>query len=389
VDWFQQLSGIFAAFARYLWLAVILALCLVGDLEFHWIWWVFLPLFFIAVQVKHALRIPHRDRADLIYAFLIVPAEAFAWLRAGWFTAAWLQAPFALLIGKRKDRWQAQYRAEAFKRSLIGRLRLLGLRFAALTVMSAIVMLSAGNLYPASGLPTVASVSKVGLAESLNKSVPSRCAGYVALTYDDGPTEFTRATSALLHRYRLHASFFLTGEQVEQNRQTVHSLAANGHQVGVHAGRLRDSTNFPLTHFRAEIGRTSKLIEDTTGHRPALFRPAYGQSSDAISKLVAKQKMSEVLWTLDTSDSSGKSVSEIDEAISSAKDGDIILMHENGDSAMKAVPLIAATLRRHNLCTGGVVADLAGRNIPHVVQSHYIKVAPLVKTRTLEEEVTR
>ena len=170
VDWLQQASGIFAAFARYLWLAVILALCLVGDLNFQWIWWFFLPLFFIAVQVKHGLRIPHRDRADLVYAFLIVPAETFAWLRAGWFTAAWIQAPIAMLIGKRKDRWQAQYRAEAFKRGLIGRLRLLGARLAALIVVSAIATLSVGNLYPPSGLPTVASVAKVGLTESIKVS---------------------------------------------------------------------------------------------------------------------------------------------------------------------------------------------------------------------------
>jgi hypothetical protein len=223
VDWFQQVSGIFAAAARFLWLAVILALCLLGDLNFQWIWWVVLPLFFVAVQVKHALRIPHRDRADLMYAFLIVPAEVFAWLRAGWFTAAWLQAPVGMLIGRRKDRWQAQYRAEAFRRSLVGRARLLGARLVALTIASATLVLSVGNLYPASGLPTVASVAKVGAVESINRSAPSRCAGYQALPYDDGPTAFTQLASDLLRRYVCTPSSPLTGGEVDQNTASVHS----------------------------------------------------------------------------------------------------------------------------------------------------------------------
>ena len=131
MDWFQQLSGMFSAFARYLWVAVILTLCLVGHLRFQWLWWVAVPLFFVVLQVKHAHRIPHRDRVDVLYAFLIIPSEAFAWLRAGWFTAAWIQAPVDLIRGRHKDRWGLQYRAEAFRRGLVGKLRLAGIRVVA------------------------------------------------------------------------------------------------------------------------------------------------------------------------------------------------------------------------------------------------------------------
>jgi cellulose synthase/poly-beta-1,6-N-acetylglucosamine synthase-like glycosyltransferase len=112
LDWWQQAAGLFAAFARVLWLAVIIGLLVTDQFRFIWIWWV-LPVLFVAVEVRAALRIPHRDKLDVILAFLIVPSEIFAWLRATWFTRAWLEVLVGRLTGRRKDHWQLQYAAEA------------------------------------------------------------------------------------------------------------------------------------------------------------------------------------------------------------------------------------------------------------------------------------
>ena len=162
MDWFQQLSGIFSALGRFLWAEVILALCLVGHPHFQWLWWVALPAFFVSLQVKHALRIPHRDKIDVLFAFLIIPSEVFAWLRAAWFTAAWIQAPMSRLRGQTKDRWKLQYSAEGFKRGAIGKVRVATLRLSAVTAGTAVALLAIGNLYPASGLPTAAAVAETG-----------------------------------------------------------------------------------------------------------------------------------------------------------------------------------------------------------------------------------
>jgi cellulose synthase/poly-beta-1,6-N-acetylglucosamine synthase-like glycosyltransferase len=112
LDWWQQVAGLFAAFARTLWLAVIVGLVLTDQFRFIWIWWV-LPILFVAVEVRAALRIPHRDRLDVVLALLIIPSEIFAWLRATWFTRAWLEFLMGKITGRRKDHWQLQYAAEA------------------------------------------------------------------------------------------------------------------------------------------------------------------------------------------------------------------------------------------------------------------------------------
>lgn len=113
MDWWQQFCGIFMAGVRMLWVWVILAFAVLGELQFQLVWWVIVPIYFIGMEVYNASRIPHRDRMDIVYAFLIVPAEIFAWLRSGWFLKAWIDVLISRVTGKRKDRWQLQYAAEA------------------------------------------------------------------------------------------------------------------------------------------------------------------------------------------------------------------------------------------------------------------------------------
>jgi len=375
MDWFQQLSGMFSAFARYLWVAVILTLCLVGHLRFQWLWWVAVPLFFVVLQVKHAHRIPHRDRVDVLYAFLIIPSEAFAWLRAGWFTAAWIQAPVDLIRGRHKDRWGLQYRAEAFRRGLVGKLRLAGIRVVAASGIATVALLSIGNLVPASGLPTVEAIARTGTG-AINHSGPATCRGYVALTYDDGPTQYTAATSDLLRRYGLHAAFFLTGEHTELNPDAVRALAADGQMIGNHTVTHPHLTDLPISQAKQEILDNADLIEAVTGQRPTLFRPPYGDTNDKLSAFALRNGMPETLWTLDTNDWIGKTPSQVDDEIGKAKDGDIILMHDDEDTDIKTVALIASTLRRLDLCTGRIVPDSASHHIPLLDKSHSVKVVP-------------
>lgn len=68
--------------------------------------------------------------------------------------------------------------------------------------------------------------------------------------------------------------------------------------------------------------------------------------------------------------------SQVDDEIGKAKDGDIILMHDDEDTDIKTVALIASTLRRLDLCTGRIVPDSASHHIPLLDKSHSVKVVP-------------
>lgn len=112
IDWRQQAAGLLAAAVRFGWILFTALYAALGILHFAPIWFL-VPLLFIANDVKQALRIPHRDRWDVLLAATLIPQEAFAWMRAGWFIAAWVEVARSRITGHRKDRWSMQYTAEA------------------------------------------------------------------------------------------------------------------------------------------------------------------------------------------------------------------------------------------------------------------------------------
>lgn len=112
LDWLQQGMGMFAAAVRVAWLVLIILLAATDSLVFEWFWWVLPPLVFAAVDVKRVMVVPHRTKRDVFVAAILLPQEAFAWMRAAWFFAGWTAALRTALTGSRKDRWELQYQAE-------------------------------------------------------------------------------------------------------------------------------------------------------------------------------------------------------------------------------------------------------------------------------------
>ncbi|MFF0945314.1 glycosyltransferase [Kocuria sp. CPCC 205300] len=110
-DWGQQAMGLMNAALKLLWIVVLVGFAAIGDLQFILFWWL-LPLLFVALDVKRAMRIPHRDKTDLLIAASFFPNEAFMWLRAGWFVRSWAEVLASRITNQKTDRWAAQYAAE-------------------------------------------------------------------------------------------------------------------------------------------------------------------------------------------------------------------------------------------------------------------------------------
>jgi len=115
-DWWQQAQGLLAVTVRSIWLLLLVA-ALVTD-RFHvQLWWAVPTVLFLANDVKQSLRIPHRKRADVVVAALMIPQEFFAYMRSGWFLASWTKVLARKILGiSYKDGWGNQERAEAGRR---------------------------------------------------------------------------------------------------------------------------------------------------------------------------------------------------------------------------------------------------------------------------------
>jgi cellulose synthase/poly-beta-1,6-N-acetylglucosamine synthase-like glycosyltransferase len=108
VDWYQQALGLLAAWVRVAWiLLMVFDLVAYHHLYMFRFWWAF-PALFVLLDVRDAMRIPHRTKADVLMAAVLLPQEVFAWVRAAWFTWSWAQ----VLSGRVPDLWAAQIAAE-------------------------------------------------------------------------------------------------------------------------------------------------------------------------------------------------------------------------------------------------------------------------------------
>ncbi|MDT0351260.1 polysaccharide deacetylase family protein [Pseudonocardia charpentierae] len=186
---------------------------------------------------------------------------------------------------------------------------------------------------------------------------PYACTGYVALTYDDGPSAGAEELAAALEQSRLRATFFMIGKNVEKEPDVVRDLAQRGFAIENHTYSHPDLTGLSRTALESEIQRGSQAIEGVTGQKPALLRPPEGATNANVRKVAAGFSATEVIWTTDTDDwQEGKTAQDIANSALQVPPGGVILMHDFGsETELDAVPLIAAGLRDRGLCAGKIV----------------------------------
>ena len=98
----------------------------------------------------------------------------------------------------------------------------------------------------------------------------------VALTFDDGPSEYTVELSRGLKERRVQATFFLLGENMEGRRKMVEELVKDGHLIGNHSYHHVQLNKLSIEEATGEIEKTNRLIREWTGEVPVYIRPPYG-----------------------------------------------------------------------------------------------------------------
>ena len=172
----------------------------------------------------------------------------------------------------------------------------------------------------------------------------------VALTFDDGPGPDTPRLLALLRANHVPATFFQIGREVRLFPAIAKRELAEGYPIGDHTATHPFLTRLSPKAQRAEILDAAGTIAAYGAPYPRLFRPPYGGFNAATLTVLDSERMLMVLWTIDTKDFSRPGVKRIvDAALSGARPGAIILMHDGGGpraETVAALPRIIRGLRR-------------------------------------------
>ena len=159
--------------------------------------------------------------------------------------------------------------------------------------------------------------------------------GAVALTFDDGPNaRYTEALLDGLKEREVRASFFLVGQCIEGNEDTVRRMAEEGHLIGVHCMEHRDLTREPEEEAVRQLMDTAAMIGAVTGRTPEYIRPPFGKWSSGLQEAVP---METVLWSVDSLDWKLQNTDRIvQRVLKDTEDGDIILMHDEFQTSVEA-----------------------------------------------------
>ncbi|MFD1375059.1 polysaccharide deacetylase family protein [Micrococcus antarcticus] len=168
----------------------------------------------------------------------------------------------------------------------------------------------------------------------------ARC---VALTFDDGPSQYTGRLLDELKAAEAPATFFLVGKNIAKYPDAVKRMAAEGHQLGSHTWDHAHLTTLTREQIQHELGWTSEAVEKASGHEPTVFRPPYGNHGAVYDRLVPYPL---VLWDVDTLDWKHHDPEKtVRIAMDEVHPGSIILMHDIHESSVKALPDLVEKLK--------------------------------------------
>lgn len=170
----------------------------------------------------------------------------------------------------------------------------------------------------------------------------------VALTFDDGPSEYTEQYLQILAQYQAHATFCELYGNIDTYPDVPRAVIAAGHQIISHTKTHSQLDTLTPADLQAELSDTFAKIQSATSQKTTAIRPPYGTIDESVW-LNSRGLMSlSVLWTQDSRDWERPGASSIvSNALSGIEPGSIILMHDGGgnrDQDLEALPQILQTL---------------------------------------------
>jgi cellulose synthase/poly-beta-1,6-N-acetylglucosamine synthase-like glycosyltransferase/peptidoglycan/xylan/chitin deacetylase (PgdA/CDA1 family)/spore germination protein YaaH len=190
----------------------------------------------------------------------------------------------------------------------------------------------------------------------------------LALTFDDGPDpKWTPKVLDILKREKVKGTFFVIGQQAEDNVGLLQRYVREGHEIGNHTFTHPDISEISPRQLELELNLTERFFASTLGLQPLYFRPPYSidqepDTNDQAAPVDLVEQMGYIIIgdkidTDDWNEHPRKSPQEITDNVlaqlAAMKErpwfrGSIILMHDGGgdrSATVAALPLLIETLR--------------------------------------------
>ncbi|KAJ3120379.1 chitin deacetylase [Nowakowskiella sp. JEL0407] len=124
----------------------------------------------------------------------------------------------------------------------------------------------------------------------------------LALTFDDGPSEYTPALLKKLKEHDVKATFFMLGKQAAKYPKIVKQAYEAGHQIALHTYGHLNLQISPANVIMAEMNAVAETIADLIGVYPTYMRPPFGSIGPREYNILRRMGFVVTLWDIDTKD---------------------------------------------------------------------------------------
>jgi peptidoglycan/xylan/chitin deacetylase (PgdA/CDA1 family) len=170
----------------------------------------------------------------------------------------------------------------------------------------------------------------------------------VALTFDDGPSVYTRRFVQMLRAQHAVATFFMIGEQLSSGYHGIlREELRNGDALGDHTWTHPNLVT--SGGAQSQLQRTKSAIASLSGYTPCVFRPPYGAWDGSVLRAARSLGLDTITWDVDPADYTRPGVGAIEQRVlAQVQPGSIVLSHDGGGpraQTLAAYPHIIAALR--------------------------------------------
>ncbi len=183
---------------------------------------------------------------------------------------------------------------------------------------------------------------------------------YIALTYDDGPSNYTSHLLDALEEHNAKATFFIIGNRAEQYRDTIKRMHHLGMEIASHTYGHDVLTKLDANSIQDTMNKTDEALISIIGHGANLMRPVGGGINDLVQSTVNKPI---IRWDVDTLDWKTRDTEAIvDHVLENVKDGSVILMHDIYPTTIEASTILIPKLQEmgYQLVTIPELAKIRG-----------------------------
>jgi peptidoglycan-N-acetylglucosamine deacetylase len=172
----------------------------------------------------------------------------------------------------------------------------------------------------------------------------------VALTFDDGPSDWTPKLVKVLRARHAPATFFPVGYAIQRYGTYLQLEKRDGFVVGDHTMNHPVLQKFDVATQAKEIDGQATLLTGAGLPYPRLFRPPYGSFNQGTLGLLDERRMLMVLWSVNPVDYYRPGANVIvSRTLAAVHPGAIVLMHDGGgdrSQTVAAVKVLIGKLRK-------------------------------------------